>query len=107
MDYTNDEIFQADFYGVSVDVIRKKMLQNDSAKEDTRPITKSECGNSPSKVHRIIVWENGKPKGKIVSAEELKELNTPKFNSHKGKYDADRKRFGSHFKVRNTIFGNV
>ncbi len=107
MDYTNDEIYQAEFYGVSVDVIRKKMLASESAKENIQQISKSECDSPSPKVHRIIVCENGKLKGKVVSDEKLKELNTPKFNSHRGKYDPDRKRFGSHFKVRNTIFGNV
>lgn len=91
MEYSDDELNQADFYGVDPAVIRRKMTQNEKKQKE----------------HRILIMEDGRLRSKVVTTEELKELNTPKFSTHKGKYDSERKRYGSHFKVRNTIFGNV
>jgi len=86
MEYTDDELAQADFYGVSPDVIRAKL----------RPTE-----------HRILVKEDGKLCSKVVSDAEYKELNRPKFSNRTGKYDSEQQRYGSSFNVRNTVFGNV
>lgn len=55
---------------------------------------------------RIIEMVNGRPRSRLVSEEELKALNTPKGTSRPGKYDADVRRYGDRFGVRNAIFGN-
>lgn len=92
MDNSVEDQNQAEFYGVSVDELKKQQVKQDESKKKTR---------------LIMVKENGKLVSKRVTEEELKEMNTPKF-SKPGKGDPLNELkcgpYGSD--VRNKVFGN-
>jgi len=72
-----------------------------------KPVDKEPQPKPEKKTRRILVKEGGKLVSKVVSEDELKELNTPKF-SKPGKADPSKEIKCSHFgtDIRNKVFGN-